>query len=79
MGLIAYSVPNVKKIVYSTCSIHAIENEHVVRDALNSEEANGATFVLAPQNEVLPEWTRRGYPDEMDSPGKSIFLDVFAY
>ena len=65
--------------MYSTCSIHATENEHVVRDALNSDEAKGARFQLAPQNEVLPEWVRRGFPDEMDSPGRSTFLGVFAY
>jgi len=70
----AMRFPNVKKIVYSTCSIHATENEHVIRDALKSEEANVATFMLAPQNEVLPEWTRRGYPDEMDSPDQAASL-----
>jgi putative methyltransferase len=69
----AMRFPNVTKIVYSTCSIHATENEHVVRDALKSEEA-GATFTLAPQNEVLPKWTRRGYPDEMDSPDQASSL-----
>jgi len=70
----AMRFPSVKKIVYSTCSIHATENEHVVRDALNSDEAKGATFLLAPQNEVLPKWTRRGYPDEMDSPDQASSL-----
>ncbi|KAF8802546.1 S-adenosyl-L-methionine-dependent methyltransferase [Phlegmacium glaucopus] len=70
----AMRFPNVKKIVYSTCSIHATENEHVVRDALNSDEAKSAIFLLAPQNEVLPEWVRRGYPDEMDSPDQASSL-----
>ncbi|KDR78915.1 hypothetical protein GALMADRAFT_64214 [Galerina marginata CBS 339.88] len=63
----AMRFPNVKKIVYSTCSIHATENERVVRDALNSEEATAGTFRLAPQKEVLPTWPRRGYSDELDS------------
>lgn len=70
----AMRFPNVKKIVYSTCSIHATENEHVVRDALNSDEAKAATFLLAPQNQVLPEWLRRGYSDEMDSPDQASSL-----
>jgi len=63
----AMRFPNVKKIVYSTCSIHATENERVVRNALNSEEATVGNFRLAPQMEVLPTWPRRGYLDELDS------------
>lgn len=62
-------VPKVKKIVYSTCSIHSIENEHVVRDALTSPEARENSFVLAPRNEALPNWPRRGLSDEMASNG----------
>ncbi|CAA7266929.1 unnamed protein product [Cyclocybe aegerita] len=62
----AMRFPNVKKIVYSTCSIHATENEHVVHNALSSEEAKDGSFILAPQHEVLPTWPRRGYPDEID-------------
>jgi hypothetical protein len=46
--------------VYSTCSIHAIENEHVVRESLRSNEAQIGRFVLAPQKDVLPRWPRRG-------------------
>jgi 16S rRNA C967 or C1407 C5-methylase (RsmB/RsmF family) len=55
--------------VYSTCSIHAIENERVVRDALVSEEARTASFELAPPAEVLPAWRRRGLADEMGDAG----------
>lgn len=61
-------VPGVQKIVYSTCSIHDIENEAVVRDALNSDEALAGRFLLAPSNQVLPQWHRRGFSDVMDSP-----------
>ncbi|KAF8907329.1 S-adenosyl-L-methionine-dependent methyltransferase [Gymnopilus junonius] len=70
----AMRFPNVKKIVYSTCSIHATENERVVRNALNSEEARAVTFRLASRNEVLPTWQRRGYPDELESPDDASSL-----
>lgn len=35
----AFRFPTARKITYSTCSIYAEENEHVVFKALNSEEA----------------------------------------
>jgi putative methyltransferase len=62
-------VPGAQKIVYSTCSIHAIENEAVVRDSLNSDEAATGRFSLAPSNQVLPQWHRRGLADVLESPG----------
>jgi len=42
-----------------------------VCDALRLDEADGRNFKLAPPEEVLPSWHRRGLPDEMDSAGKS--------
>jgi len=71
-------VPSVKKVVYSTCSVHAIENEGVVRNILNSEECKIGRFRLAPQNEVLATWPRRGSPEELDSPGESLGLRSIA-
>lgn len=53
--------PSVVKIVYSTCSIHPEENEHVVQDAL---VASGGRFELVPNSEVLPAWPRRGLDTE---------------
>jgi putative methyltransferase len=70
----AMRFPSVTKIVYSTCSIHAIENEHVVRAALKSEEARTGNFKLAAQDEVLPTWHRRGLPEELDNPGDARSL-----
>ncbi|KZP31855.1 S-adenosyl-L-methionine-dependent methyltransferase [Athelia psychrophila] len=61
----AMKFPRVIKIVYSTCSIHAMENEHVVREALQCAEAQAGGFVLAPQGDVLPAWPRRGLTEEM--------------
>lgn len=59
----AFKFPAVKKIVYSTCSIHVQENETVVAKAL--QQANGI-FQLAPKSQVLPHWPRRGL-DEIPS------------
>lgn len=58
----------VQRIVYSTCSIHATENEHVVRAALKLKEATDNCFVLAPHATVLPGWPRRGIASELDNP-----------
>ncbi len=62
-------VPSVQRIVYSTCSVHATENEHVVQQALKTEEAINGKFKLALKQDVLPTWRRRGIPDEMDNAG----------
>ncbi|KAG9315266.1 S-adenosyl-L-methionine-dependent methyltransferase [Chiua virens] len=68
--LIPIAVPHVRKIVYSTCSIHVVENERVVCAALKSEEAERRNFKLASPGKVLPTWHRRGQPDELESSGK---------
>lgn len=65
------SVPSVTKIVYSTCSVHALENEHVVQAVLDAEEAKVGKFTLAPRNEVLPTWQRRGLDGHLSDHGKS--------
>ncbi|KAI0661572.1 S-adenosyl-L-methionine-dependent methyltransferase [Cubamyces menziesii] len=64
----AMTFPSVQRIVYSTCSVHAIENEHVVREAIKTEEAIKGRFRLGRREEVLPTWHRRGIPEEMDNP-----------
>ncbi|ETW82870.1 hypothetical protein HETIRDRAFT_126266 [Heterobasidion irregulare TC 32-1] len=64
----AMKFPSVQKIVYSTCSIHAIENEHVVQEAINSAEARTGAFKLASPDMVLPNWHRRGLPDKLSNP-----------
>jgi len=58
--LIVLLVPSLRRLVYSTCSIHAAENELVIQRALESEEATQGKFVLARKSSVIPTWHRRG-------------------
>ncbi|KAF3940101.1 hypothetical protein ABW19_dt0204579 [Dactylella cylindrospora] len=62
----AFSFPNAKRITYSTCSIHAEENEHVVARALNSDVAKARGWtVQSREDNPLNSWYRRGIPGEM--------------
>lgn len=70
----AMKFPSVERIVYSTCSVHATENEHVVRNALRSDECSTGRFRLAPPEEVLPSWKRRGIQEEMDHPNDAASI-----
>ncbi|KAF6767198.1 Bacterial Fmu (Sun)/eukaryotic nucleolar NOL1/Nop2p [Kalmanozyma brasiliensis GHG001] len=56
----AFAFPSLQKVVYSTCSIHAAENEGVVLRALESDEAKERGWTLAPRSEVIPTWPVRG-------------------
>lgn len=58
----AATFPNVRTIVYSTCSTHSIENEEVVTKALSSLSCEGWEL-HAPKN--FSTWPRRG----LSSPG----------
>lgn len=50
----AMKFPNLKRLVYSTCSIHEEENEMVIQEVLEKEPG----FVLS--TNPLPTWHRRG-------------------
>ncbi|KAJ2785047.1 hypothetical protein H4R18_000755 [Coemansia javaensis] len=52
----AMRFPGVQRVSYSTCSVHAEENEAVVARVLRSQ----AEFSLAPRDQVIPTWPRRG-------------------
>ncbi|RHZ70851.1 hypothetical protein Glove_265g15 [Diversispora epigaea] len=57
----AFKFPSVKKIVYSTCSIHAQENEHVVKHALEQTD----NFILTNEKDIMPKWPKRGIASEI--------------
>jgi putative methyltransferase len=56
----AMTFPSVQHIVYSTCSIHAQENENVVEQAVNANRDDWT--IVAPQ--CLATWKRRGVATE---------------
>lgn len=62
----AMSFPVAKKIVYSTCSIHAEENERVVIDLLLDKAVQEWGWRVAPRSEVIPFWPRRGKVEEFE-------------
>jgi len=59
----AFSYPQARKIAYSTCSIYAEENEHVVTKALHSDFARQARWRILLRNEQvagMKTWNIRG-------------------
>lgn len=62
------------RIVYSTCSIHAIEDENVVARVLAYSRCHPTTvngekhvWVLESRENVLPAWPRRGQKGELSA------------
>lgn len=65
----AFTFPAAKKLTYSTCSVHAEENEHVVLKALQSDIAQQCGWRILPrQSQVsgLQSWPVRGRSDACD-------------
>ncbi|KAF8247076.1 S-adenosyl-L-methionine-dependent methyltransferase [Wilcoxina mikolae CBS 423.85] len=64
MILHAMTFPSAQKISYSTCSIHAEENEHVVTSVLASKVARRRGWHVEKRADGnLREWERRGIPE----------------
>ncbi|SCV74776.1 BQ2448_7805 [Microbotryum intermedium] len=53
-----------RRVVYSTCSIWAQEDEGVVMRLLAKKEFQDKGWRLATRDEVIPKWERRGRVDE---------------
>ncbi|CAL9734970.1 25S rRNA (cytosine(2278)-C(5))-methyltransferase [Monosporozyma servazzii] len=68
----AMGFPDAKRLVYSTCSIHAEENERVVIDLLLDKKVQEAGWRVASRDSVIPNWPRRGLVDEF----KEVFRDT---
>ncbi|PWW80158.1 S-adenosyl-L-methionine-dependent methyltransferase [Tuber magnatum] len=63
----AMRFPNATRITYSTCSVHAQENERVVMAALNTSVARHRGWVTEPRHlNRLKDWPRRGIVEECD-------------
>ena len=57
----AMSFPRAERITYSTCSVHDIENENVVAEALSGQPEPASPDVGKWElKKALPSWTRRG-------------------
>jgi len=64
MILHAMTFPAARKITYSTCSIHAEENEDVVMAVLAHDTARGRGWRVERREEgTLKDWERRGWPE----------------
>ncbi|CAN3372263.1 hypothetical protein DIURU_004202 [Diutina rugosa] len=61
----AMSFPKARRVIYSTCSVHAEENEQVVAELLNDRELWESGWRLEKRDNVLSTWPHRGLADEL--------------
>ena len=76
----AMAFPAARKIVYSTCSVYAEENEHVVIQALDSEIAQKRGWRLLRRDEQVSgmrKWQLRGNCSKTESLLSNGFTDTY--
>lgn len=56
--------PNLRKLVYSTCSIYPEEDERVAIRLLEDPDLKKCGWQLCDREEVIPTWPRRGRKEE---------------
>ena len=75
----AFQFPNARRITYSTCSIHAEENEHVVMKAIESSVAQERGWrILRREEQVsgMKAWNTRGKVDACRDVAKDEAINV---
>ena len=78
----AFKFPAAKKITYSTCSLYAGENEHVVQKALESDIAKERGWtILKREDQVrgMRDWPVRGSPEACDGNQEAADACIRAY
>ncbi|QPG76735.1 hypothetical protein FOA43_004129 [Brettanomyces nanus] len=59
--------PNLRRLVYSTCSIYPQEDERVALRLLRDEDLKKRGWKLSNQNRVISKWPRRGEVEEFSN------------
>ena len=68
----ALSFPSIKRVAYSTCSIHKRENEDVAMEVLRGSVNFEPVKSFALKDNCIPDWERRGLSEYGDEASKFI-------
>lgn len=78
----AFEFPAARRITYSTCSVHAEENEHVVLKALQSDVAQRRGWQVLPRDvqvSGMKSWPVRGLVEACDGDSQAADSCIRAY